>query len=258
MMDFLPRIESGEFDHEWFPLPATDDLTIYVSKDALKVDGIRINVSAYQQQQIADRIGAMLLTTWVSDLIWRKGDQITPSPRSISASYEAMVAHSKEVDRKLSAVRNPVGLATNTGKHWVLDNLQESLNFKYQKYAPRLYWAINYGWYLSSGGDPSPNDPKLRLIQTRGTFHDFNHWDYSQTATFMHQVARYKGQDVPLETLLREEGPWGEGLRIFRVPGVPVYTGPVILPETRIVYSDGPGVLSTVKCEKAASQAAFF
>ena len=235
----LSKIETGAFELEWVPLKVNDDLTVFVSSDALKIDGVRINVSATLQQEIADRVGGELLTTEIADLIWVQGDRIAPSTQTITGSVAGMIRHSQEVDSKLSEVANRKGLATNTGKHWVRDNL--NLNTVH---------AINYGWHKR----PGPSDGKnlapslrkvdgypLRLIQTRGTFHDRFHWDYSQTCTLVCSVCTYKGvETTPLEDILTmEKTPLtfdGKPLKVLRVVGVPrTYQGPTILPEVRIV-----------------------
>ena len=236
----LSQIEAGAFELEWVPLQVTEDLTIYVSSDALKIDGVRINVSATLQQEIADRVGGELLTTEIADLIWVRGDRITPSTQTnCPLTVAGMLHHSQEVDGKLEKVENRKGIATNTGKHWVRDNL--NLNTPH---------AINYGWHKK----PGPSDGKnlapslrkvdgypLRLIQTRGTFHDRFHWDYSQTCTLVCNVCTYKGVDTtPLvDILTMDKTPLtfdGKPLKVLRVVGVPkTYNGPTILPEVRIV-----------------------
>lgn len=234
---YLECIESGNFELEWYPIQVTDSVRIWVSSDALKIDGIRINVTAAIQQMIADRIGGILPTTEIADLIWVHGDRISPSTQPITLSVAGMVRHSKEVSDKLSKIQNRTGLATNTGKHWVLDNMLLTL---------RKNYVINYGWHLFPGATTGGltaslrkvNGHPLRLIQTRGTAHDWSHTDYSQTCTLVNKVAEVDGRSVDITEILKQPNnplTWDrKPLQIFRIPSVPVYTGPTTLPSVLI------------------------
>lgn len=221
----LDCVKAGDYHLEWYPLQVTPDLTVFVSSDALKIHGVRVNVSAYLQQQIADHLGALLPTTEIADLIYVLGDRISPTTLSISRSVASMRKHSEGVDAKLSALTSPrKGLASNTGKHWVLDN-----NLLLLK--PRF--VLNYGWHLPPGarGDLVPSLRKvdgvpLRLIQSRGSHHDDSHTDYSQTATFVGRICQWKGESVFIEDILSKEGnplTWDrKPLRVLRIPFVPL------------------------------------
>lgn len=206
----------------------------HVFQDALKIDGVRINVSATLEQQIADILSCSLLTVKLADLRWHQAQiRINPCPRTISSTTEAMKAHSVDVDKALTAagysngmIAGPTGqleygLVSTVGKHWVLDN---SLLNKPGK-------ACNYGWHFTTGstykgikGSPNPTllkNPKTgmywNVIQGRGWAHDsLHHSDYSQQCVLVTRECVIDGvardimdifADKDLSYLINIEGP---------------------------------------------------
>ena len=153
----LALVEAGQYVHRWFALQLSIQgrtIELEVSEDALAVgdeaDSVRINVNATTAQRIADKLGALLLTPKLSDLIHREANcRLAPSTRApgpTMASTAEMVAHSRSVDLKKAAAGGR-GLCSNVGKDWVLTN--------------RLLWqaerAANYGWLARSAVSISSN-----------------------------------------------------------------------------------------------------
>jgi hypothetical protein len=221
----------------WVPLasntPDGHNATFYVTADALKLEGVRFNVSARLQQRIADALGCLLLTAKLADLLWlQRGVTLLPSPQAITSSTKAMQQHSARVDALLQAGSPQGPIVQSVGKHWILDNDTLSHPGK----------ACNYGWHFpgtSLGGSKwgAAVTPPLRLIQDRGWFHDEKHIDYSQTACLVSRACLVDGvkrdladvlRDPQLAPLVSHQGP----LRLLRQPGVsldscPVGTAPV-------------------------------
>ena len=223
----LKRINDGDFDVSWSPIQSRsgdNTATFYVMSDALKIDGVRISVSAYLQQTIADMLGAMLLTPKIADLAWLQRDvTLKPTPRPITSKLEGMIANSQAIDAQIPATAS--GILQTVGKHWVLSN--ELLNHGGR--------AINYGWHFdnSFGGQrwapcfSDPQNPHCRVIQDPGWAHDPRHIDYSQTCVLVKRECLVNGHKRDLVDILKDPAlaPLAshEGvLRVFRQPGVPV------------------------------------
>jgi len=182
--------------------------TFYVLEDDLKVDNIRINVSAFLQQKIADKLDCMLLTAKLADLIFAQADIIiTPCPRKITSSTDGMIKHSQAIDKKISLVKKPensADLIATTGKHWLVDNKLQVLN---------KGTAINYGWHFKGNnfqgikGDLPvmyKEMPGVRMIQSRGTHHNIHHVDYSQNCRLVSKNCVVNGMKMNLEDLLKD------------------------------------------------------
>jgi len=179
--------------------------TFYVFEDDLKVDGVRINVTAEFQQKIADLLGCMLLTAKLADLIFTQADmKITPCPRQISDSTKSMIEHSKDVDKKiekanLKLLSTSAHLTASTGKHWILDN-----NCPINK-------VTNYGWHFTGsvfqgikGSLPVTKIYNVRMIQGRGTHHNKYHTDYSQTCRLISRNCIINGAKMDLKDVLKD------------------------------------------------------
>lgn len=227
----LDSVRAGNFIVDWVPVTYSDGnsiATFYVTSDALKIDGIRVNVSAMLQQQIADVLDASLLTPRLADLIHVNAEiVVSPMPMAISASVEATIEHSERVD---SAIINVVGsldaargkLVSTVGKHWVID----------AQLATCPQRAVNYGWHvpgLSYKGIraypctiPGSN---IGVIQPNATAHTPDHVDYSQTCVLVKRECKVDGSSSTLESVLSDpvlsytichQGP----LKVLRQPGV--------------------------------------
>jgi len=203
-----------------------------VMRDALRIDGVRVSVTATTAQRIADLLGAMLPTPKMATLTWLTATKLDPQPRPISASTEAMIAHSHAVD---AAIAGRAGLVADVGKWWVLtDRLTESV-------------AANFGWHVRT--DPWRGIHTERavsgdayVIQGVGHRHDPRHVDYSQVCRLVDARCTLDGRDVSVRSVL-ESPDWplldyGGPLGVFRQPGVPLPEQSIlVLPPTVVEAS---------------------
>lgn len=218
----LGAISDGNFEHAFVPITIGAG-TFYVSQDALKIDGVRINASAILQQHIADLLGAYLLTPKLMDQMWAQRTlTCVPCTMPINSTSEGMIRHSACVDRQIVTPTN--GIIQSVGKTWVLSN----------KLSTRI--AENMGWHLEkqiSGVpfDPAPTLPGAHMIQSPGTRHAPSHVDYSQICLFVAKDCVVAGQtttfaevaqDPLLASLVSHEGI----LLTLRQPGAPELVTP--------------------------------
>lgn len=236
------RIIAGDFDARWTEVRHTDgpdEVRLLVMEDALRVDGVRVNVSARLEQRLADAFDASLMTALVADVVFASAvRRVLPAPMPISTSVESMVKHSAAVDARLAAVGG-TGLASTVGKHWILDAKMLS--------APGR--ACNYGWHFVGSscqgiaGFPAATPVNkvgsnpVRVIQPNATAHDPRHSDYSQVCQLVSQTCWVNGQekrfsevltDPSLARLVSHQGP----LSFTRQPGVDEVRGQVVLMPT--------------------------
>lgn len=207
--------------------------TFWVMSDALKIDGVRVNVTAHTLQLIADEWAAMLMTAKISDLIWHNTEIILePRPRPITSSTQAMIDHSKDIDKQLEGIDYKGKLLSTVGKDWIIDSVMTRPRFPNNQ-------AVNYGWHFEGnsfqGINGGPNASLLRnpetdsywkMIQTIGSHHDSSHVDYSQVARLVSRQCIVDGKvrdlhdilkDPELSYLASHSGPQP----ILRQPGVP-------------------------------------
>lgn len=210
-----------------------------VFEDALKVDGVRVNVSANTQQQIADLLRCIMPTAKLYDLMWDQCKHRTsPFPRPITSTTKAMIEHSQDIDEALAEMNFPEGLKSTVGKTWIIDN---SLAVKPGK-------ACNYGWHYGTDSNykgikgnvnaslmKSPKGLYWRMIQSRGWHHDISHVDYSQICILVSRQCWVDGvemdildvlQDPDLASLVNHDGV----LKVLRQPKVPELQPIVDLP----------------------------
>jgi hypothetical protein len=163
---------------------------IQVTKDALTVLGVRIDVTADGAQRIADDLHAILPTPRILQLIWEQADvRLEPCTLPADAKMATtarMIQHSKCVDDRIAGRK---GLVANEGKHWVLTN----------RIAGKANLAANYGWFIKG----------RRPIQTVGTRHDTAHTDYSQIVRLMKPVIKLDGRDIDIRGVGRSPELWG-------------------------------------------------
>ena len=202
----LQQVQAGNYEVKWASVVSTwkEHAAIFVvMADALKVEGVRVNVSARLEQQIADVLNCSLLTPKIADLIWaQRAAALLPFPRSIAASTQAMLEHSSKIDAALTS--QPAGLVGTVGKHWTLD-----------KDTPAGK-AENYGWHFGGAsfqgiaGEVTASCLKdacgqyVRLIQGRGWAHDASHVDYSQTCVLVAKQCWVDGAIVNLADVMAD------------------------------------------------------
>lgn len=202
-------------DLGWWPVESTHGgrrATLFATTDALKIDGVRVNVTHATAQRIADALGARLPTSRISDLVWQQAAvRCAPQLQSpCSSSTDAMRLHSGAVGAE---IHGRAGLCSTVGKDWVL-------TARLHGHADR---AANYGWHKADGS----------VWQTVGTAHNLAHSDYSQTLRLISAEVLVDGAPRQLDDLLRDRAlaplVSAEGaLPIIRHPGVPVYSPPPV------------------------------
>jgi len=239
------NVIAGNFDARWVEVVHTIggiEVKFNVMEDALKIDGVRINVSAKLQQQLADVFDASLMTAQVADIVYANAARrIDPAPMTISSTVASMVKHSTNVENKLKNLQVKDGLVSDPGKHWILDKKMES--------SPNR--ACNYGWhflgasYQGINGFPVPtkvnvvSSKQVKVIQPNACAHDAAHSDYSQICQLISQTCWIGGVEKRFSELLTDpvmsvyvnhNGP----LKFTRQPGVQEVKGQIVLFPTRI------------------------
>lgn len=209
----LDLVSQGGFEIAWATVLSDHNghhAEFQIMADALKIEGVRVNVSARTQQMIADQLDCLLLTPKLADLAWMQRDTtLPPFPRGNTngmSSTQAMLDHSAKIDKALTAFEGPMGLIGTVGKHWVIDN----------DLAIRNYRAMNYGWHFEGPNFQGmtgevvaslQKDAKgryTRLIQGRGMAHDMAHVDYSQVCVLALQTCLIDGQVARLSDVLQD------------------------------------------------------
>jgi hypothetical protein len=242
------QVLAGNFDAEWVPLEYSDGnrkIKFNVMKDALKIDGVRVNVSAELQQKLADVFNASLLTAHVADLMFVSAvHRIEPCPMMISSAVASMVKHSQMVDAKVGF--NATGLVASPGKHWILD---KKLDWNTSK-------ACNYGWhfignnYKGIKGHPVAskisrfNGSVVSVIQPNACAHDMKHSDYSQICQLVSQTcwiddAEYKFSNVLQDPSKCDLATAGGPLLNVRQPGTLPTSGTTVLFPVKITSTKG-------------------
>lgn len=226
----------GNFAAKWTEIvhaEAGHEVRLQVMDDALMVDGVRVNVSATLEQQLADIFDASLLTPKVADLMYAAAARpAKPCPVPWAATVAAMKQHSTAVDKQVGTGE---GLANTVGKHWVLDKGLQG----------RPGQACNYGWHFVGQSFQgiagyAPAFPAIfgnkvvKVIQPNATAHDIHHSDYSQVCQLVAQQCWVDGTEMrfadlvksaTLAYLVSHQGP----LTIDRQPGVTQLKGQYVM-----------------------------
>jgi len=231
--EILDRVRVGDATFRWVDLPVGGRLVLRVMPDALRLDGLRVPVSARTAQQAADLLGAMLPTALIEDLVWRAAAvRVRPKPQRpdwwSAHMWEAVEQCHQDIQEQLPAELDPGAIIATVGKSWVLTN--ELLAHEGR--------AANYGWHHSGAGFRAVSG-SMPVWQPLSTAHNADHWDYSQTLRLVARDCLVDGaprdlhdvlQDRELAPLVSHEGP----LRLLRQPGVEEITGAVVLPPQEI------------------------
>lgn len=233
------QVISGNFEATWMPLEyeiSGKNVKLCVMPDALKINGVRVNVSATLQQQLADIFDASLLTAQVADLMFMKATCVVgPSPQPISSSVSSMIGHNDRINKMLGTYTG--GIVSTVGKHWILDKKLEL--------SPKK--ACNYGWHFigttykgikgyqsASSFKKMPNGKFISVIQPNATAHDAKHSDYSQTCQLVSQqcwidCVEYRFSDLLLDPTLCNLINHNGILKYTRQPGVTQLTSQKIV-----------------------------
>src|SRR5690348_671329 len=90
----LDAVYQGNFEARWSSIISVDGDNTAIFKvmaDALKVEGVRVNVSATLEQEIADLLYSSLLTAKLADLLYAQAQVVLPPMnRAFSASTASM------------------------------------------------------------------------------------------------------------------------------------------------------------------------
>jgi hypothetical protein len=175
--DILESVFAGMAQFQWVKLKSAPGLL--VMDDALKIAGVRVPVSARTVEGIAKLLSAMPTTALVEDMIWNDADVLVEAPYidppSLMMSNRSVLKFNNAIDlAQRSKTYGQGALFASSGKSWVLSNAIDSR-------PPGT--TTNYGFHRFRR--PAKNhtsvDGKSYVIQTPGTAHNADHWDYSQT-----------------------------------------------------------------------------
>lgn len=199
-------------------------LVVYVTADALKLEGVRVTVTHATAQHLADLLGAHLLTSRIADLAYlQAAARLAPQiqrPDADMADTARMVAHSRAVDAAIAAAHDGLGaalapgdLVSPVGKDWIN--------------TPRLRAqpdrAANFGWHAPTAPLRSPGG--AAVWQSIGLAHDLAHVDYSQVVRLMRADCELDGVVRSLAEIALRPALCGlvsdEGPVELRHPGVP-------------------------------------
>lgn len=173
--DVIQAVKDGRAEYSFVPLPGASG--VYVTTDAVKIDGVRVPVSARTTQAVCDYLGASPTTSLVEDMIHDAAGTVvvppTVNPDTMPGQADAAVrGFSTSIDRQIydAGFRNVSGIVSSVGKSWILDNAELNVPGR----------AVNYGLFRPDGPVKSVTG-KFRLWQDPGWVHNQDHWDYSQT-----------------------------------------------------------------------------
>lgn len=202
----LEIVASGEVEHEWAPISWSQSghiVSMEVSRlpVAIRRGDRRVLVSTTYPtaQAIGDLLGGSMLTTKMSDEIWRQSPaKIPPLTRPWSqdgtmSSTRRMIEQSDTLYQKVAQAEAQGGPEVgarpfpNLGKDWVLTTRTHlppagSGIEKPEGQRGSRHNSANFGWYAPSRSR-SPGGESV--IQSVGLAHDMGHTDYSQLLRFV-------------------------------------------------------------------------
>jgi len=190
--DVLEAVRSGRAEFAFVELPGAPG--VFVTADALKVDGIRVPVTARTTQAVCDFLGCHPTTPAVEDMIQGAATVpvVPPTEDWRTMQTEAAVRHfNSRIDEQ---VAGRAGLVSCVGKSWVLSNAELDHPGR----------AVNYGMFRPDGPYNSVSG-RFRLWQQPSWAHNPDHWDYSQTCRL---VRLDPGAVLPAHEPLRVQRLW--------------------------------------------------
>jgi len=223
----------GGLDVQWVDLDVSTkahSLVVRVTRVPVACDGVYFGAGAMLEQQVADALGALLLTPKLIDLMFAAAEVVIPPFPLTSGGTQHMMDTAtfvQETNLINGAIAGRVGLVQTVGKPFVLSKLCSTTR------------GTNYGWSLpkSVGSNwkgvavyPSVTLNSM-VIQQPGNAHGLGQDDYASTCLLAHRNCTLDGQeydlakiytDPSLAGLVSHEGalPWS------RQPGVPVFACP--------------------------------
>lgn len=208
----LDAVRRGEHcPIQWTAVPC-GRVTLSVATDALRIEGVRANVTAETAQRLADLLGCVMPTPRICDAVHRAAVVVVApqlgAPDAHMVDTSRMVEHSRRVD---AAIGGRPGLVSTVGKEWVICAA-----------LLRSAGAVNHGWHAA--GAPSRSRGGLALWQAEGTRHNAQHTDYSQVFRPVSRRCLLDGAPADLEDVLRgpaaSEVSYDGRLAVTRQPGV--------------------------------------
>lgn len=245
----LDKVKNGLYYVTWSPIVSVvgnHAATFWITSDALKIDGVRVEVTATLQQQMADVMGNVSFpTARLLDLAFIQAEITLPPLTRAGTEHDwvadgtmsntgPMVIQSIDVDRMIIARVGSLDAAKGkliggANKAWVLDNDMIG------KKADRTEAATNAGWNLwdaTKGFTPvtkatNAQGVPMRVWQQPSTKHGRFHDDYSQDAIFVLNDVVVDGQPMKLQDVLTNPvlAPLASHqgvLKTLRQPGVPM------------------------------------
>ena len=216
--------------------PTGHTARFWVLGDALRVDGVRVNAGARLQQQIADLLGARLLTPKLSDLRFAQAAiRVEPQPMAIAASLAAEREHSANVDRAIVGAVGSLDAARGrivapAGKDWTIGAALATHPGRGQNYGWHAPGEPGASWKGIKLHAPASKLASVGVIQPAATAHDLGQDDYSQTVVLVRQAAELDGAPTTIDRILTDPAlaplASAEGaLPLVRQPGVPDASG---------------------------------
>lgn len=245
----VQAVADGHYDHPWHSIEHREGdhrVLVTVSRDTLRIgepgDSVRVSLSARAQLQVAEILGASLLTPKLVDVIRKRMlAPFAPELRSWwkdgSMSWTSrMLEYGRELDR-LTATLEPDALIASPAKDWVRINPARLPAGR----------AANYG-FLGAGGASSVTG--LPCWQAVGTAHDARHVDYSQLPRFVMQLAWLDTEQTTFDDLLRHpasrlvahDGPFSDAVQPAPAPKPVQPAPPSRPPPAGSSYGDIDGV----------------
>lgn len=201
----LERAQDLTFD--WFKV-TTPELSFWTSGDALKLDAVRVPVSARLAQAVCDLRGFVLPTPKMVDLAHAAANKrLRACPLPISSS----VATTEKYSLRIDAAAGSEKFVRTTGKDWVV----------HPRITSRV--AVNYGMHDDLA--PYWNEARTwRVWQPEGGTHSPEHQDYSQLLTaYSRLVQLADGTWMDVEDILTSHDPAVWKLLSYSKPGIVRY-----------------------------------
>lgn len=206
----LSHIADGNTSHQWWPLdyttPDGHHVHVNVSRRAFALDNgtarTTISMTYPGTQKVADMIGGALLTTRISDEIFKAAKNggkvvmnsagVPPSQKWQGSGTDETGSDTKRIYDQSNFLEQKVGgasgLVANEGKDWVITRhfWQPPQGLGPTSAGKSLHNAANFGWYYDPPVAQSSHSPGgLSIIQSVGMTHNMNHVDYSQLLRFV-------------------------------------------------------------------------